>query len=183
MAKSPTTISQQLVPIILTIVPSPIPEPTAPRCASNAPTAIGIPSLRPSLVAHSLHSFPASVSTAYASLYRRSLKSPSFGSSFARKSLAGKPPHSLENIALWPAAQTLRLSVNGFVSPAKTAGNQSQYSTQLKAASKTASSTRKQCKSLLKNHSLEYIPPHLARYSGCSFLASSVISLASAKDV
>ena len=54
-----TTMSQVLVPMILTSTPLLIPEPTAPRCASKAPIATGIPAGRPSLLDHAFVSFPA----------------------------------------------------------------------------------------------------------------------------
>ena len=46
-------MSQVLVPMIFTNLPGAIPEPTPPRCASNAPTATGIPTGRPVRLAHS----------------------------------------------------------------------------------------------------------------------------------
>ena len=42
-----------LVPMILTSVPGAMPAPMAPKCASNAPTATGIPSRKPVRAAHS----------------------------------------------------------------------------------------------------------------------------------
>ncbi len=54
-----TMMSHEDVPIILTSVPVFIPEPTAPRWASNAPTATGIPAGNSSLSAHVVDSFPA----------------------------------------------------------------------------------------------------------------------------
>ena len=54
-----TTISQVLVPMILTRTPLLMPEPTAPKWASNAPIATGIPAFSPSLPAHSPVSRPA----------------------------------------------------------------------------------------------------------------------------
>ena len=45
-------MSQVLVPMILTSVPGATPEPTAPRCASNAPTATGMPAVKPVFFAH-----------------------------------------------------------------------------------------------------------------------------------
>ena len=46
-------MSQVLVPMIFTSVPGATPEPTAPRCASNAPTATGMPAVNPVFFAHS----------------------------------------------------------------------------------------------------------------------------------
>jgi hypothetical protein len=40
------------VPMTLTMSPSATPAPIASQCASNAPTGIGIPALRPSFDAH-----------------------------------------------------------------------------------------------------------------------------------
>ncbi len=40
--------SQVEVPMIFTSVPGVMPEPTAPRCTSNAPTATGMPAFSPS---------------------------------------------------------------------------------------------------------------------------------------
>ena len=42
---------------------------------------------------------------------------------------------------------------------------------------------RRHLRTLLQNHSLEYVPPHLARYCGRIFLASAVISVASTTPV
>ena len=54
-----TIMSQVLVPRIFTSVPSRIPAPTAPMCASNAPAAIAMPGFSPSFFAHSAESRPA----------------------------------------------------------------------------------------------------------------------------
>jgi hypothetical protein len=52
-------MSQVLVPMIFTSVPGAMPQPTAPRCASNAPTATGIPARKPVFFAHAAVSRPA----------------------------------------------------------------------------------------------------------------------------
>ena len=46
-ASGMTIMSQVLVPRILTSVPSRMPAPTAPMCASNAPTAMAMPGFSP----------------------------------------------------------------------------------------------------------------------------------------
>ena len=84
---------------------------------------------------------------------------------------------------MWPAAQTPRTIRSGRVSPASSAGIQSQCSTKLCAAAKTFGAARLQRSALLQNHSEEYVPPHLARYCGRIFRARSVISAASAWPV
>ncbi len=86
-----------------------------------------------------------------------------------RNSLSGSPPHSSQYIALWPAAQTPRTIFSGRVSPASSAGIQSQCSTKLCAAANTFGAARLQRSALLQNHSEEYVPPHLARYCGRDF--------------
>src|ERR1035437_238720 len=54
LSPSGTTImSHVLVPMIFTSVPGAMPDPTPPRCASNAPTATGSPSGNPVRTAHS----------------------------------------------------------------------------------------------------------------------------------
>ena len=53
-------MSQVLVPMIFTSVPGLMPAPTAPMCASNAPTATGMPAGRPTFLATSAVSAPAS---------------------------------------------------------------------------------------------------------------------------
>jgi predicted metalloprotease len=86
-------------------------------------------------------------------------------------------------MALWPAAQRLRFRRRGSEVPVRTPGTKSAHSTQEYAELKTLGSTRRQWKILLQNHSEEYVPPHLARYSGCSRAARAVISAASAWPV
>ncbi len=54
-----TMMSQVLVPMILTRMPGPMPEPTAPAWASNVPTATGSPADRPTRSAISAVSSPA----------------------------------------------------------------------------------------------------------------------------
>ncbi len=59
LSPSGTTImSHVLVPMIFTSVPGAMPDPTPPRCASNAPTATGMPAGRPVRLAHSAVSPP-----------------------------------------------------------------------------------------------------------------------------
>src|ERR1017187_8047928 len=67
--------------------------------------------------------------------------------------------------------------------PVSAAGTKSESSIHECAALNTAGSVRRQRKILLKNHSPEYVPPHLARNSGRIFAASAVISAASATPV
>ncbi len=69
-------------------------------------------------------------------------------------------------IALCPAAQTPIVRSSGDSVPVSIAGIQSAISTHRCAASKTFGRVRRQCRILLKNHSLLYVPPHLARYCG-----------------
>jgi hypothetical protein len=66
-------------------------------------------------------------------------------------------------IALWPAAQTPTVSASGASVPVSIAGIQSAISTHRYAASNTFGRVRRQWSTLLQNHSLEYVPPHLAR--------------------
>src|SRR5258705_13619885 len=65
----------------------------------------------------------------------------------------------------------------------RAAGTRSDNSIHEYAALKTSGAERRQLRILLKNHSLEYVPPHLARYCGRIFIASAVISAASAMPV
>jgi len=60
-----TVMSQVLVPMILTSVPGWMPAPMAPRCASNAPTATGVPTGKPVFFAHSAVNPPALESTGW----------------------------------------------------------------------------------------------------------------------
>src|ERR1035437_7741424 len=86
-------------------------------------------------------------------------------------------------MALWPAAQMPTVSLSGASVSVSIAGIQSAISTQVSAALNTVGATRRQRRILLKNHSLEYVPPHLARYCGRICFANSVISAASATPV
>ena len=116
---------------------------------------MGMPGGRQSRVAQSAESRPAGTSDGTAFSKSRPRRSPRAGSRELRNSASGRPPHSLEYIALWPAAQTLRVIAAGSVFPASTAGTQSANSTQFAAASNTARSTRRQCHTLDQNHSEE----------------------------
>ena len=58
-------------------------------------------------------------------------------------------------MALCPAAHTPMLSLSGASVPVSMAGIQSAISTHEWAASKTSGLVRRQCRILLKNHSLE----------------------------
>src|SRR5580698_10139358 len=71
------------------------------------------------------------------------------------------------------------VNLSGASVPVSSAGTKSDNSIQECAASKTSGAARRHFKILLKNHSLEYVPPHLARYCGRIFGASAVISAAS----
>ena len=84
-----TIRSQVLVPMIFTSVPSPIPEPIAPRCTSKAPTATGIPALSPSFRAHSSVSVPAASETLCTSPGSVAPIRTSSGSSAERNSSSG----------------------------------------------------------------------------------------------
>src|SRR5450432_223398 len=83
-------------------------------------------------------------------------------------------------MALWPAAQMPTVSLSGASVPVSAAGIQSAISTHRCAASNTFGAVRRQWRILLKNHSLEYVPPHFARYCGRIARALVVISAASA---
>ena len=81
--------SQVDVPMILTSVPSRIPEPTAPRCASNAPTATGIPAGSPSRAAQSAVRRPAGSAAVYTHSGSVRRTRTSRGSSAARNASSG----------------------------------------------------------------------------------------------
>src|ERR1700722_11962946 len=87
-----TAISQVLVPMILTSVPGAMPAPTAPRCASNAPTATGIPLLKPVRVDQSPVNSPATVLMSRALAQSRDRNAPILGESCERNSASGYPP-------------------------------------------------------------------------------------------
>ena len=84
-----TAMSQVLVPMIFTSAPGATPEPTAPRCASNAPTATGIPARKPVFFAHAAVKPPTAESIARTRGQRRSRNAPSLGSSCDRNSASG----------------------------------------------------------------------------------------------
>ncbi len=66
-ASGSTAQSQVEVPMILTSVPVRTPAPIAPRCASKAPIAMGMPWRSRSVAAHSAPSAPAGRSSVWAS--------------------------------------------------------------------------------------------------------------------
>jgi len=150
-----TAMSQLDVPRIFTIVPGAVPDPTAPRWASNAPPATGIPWGNSSRAAHSAVRPPtvSAIVTAADGRVRRTRTSA--GSTAARNSSSGYPPHDGWNIALWPAAQMQRAKRSVAVRPVSTAGIQSAHSTHVWAASKTSGASRRQRRTLDQNHSEE----------------------------
>ena len=75
--------------MIFTSVPGAMPDPTPPRCASNAPTATGNPSGNPVRAAHSNVSPPTARSIVCAFGRSRDRSSPSFGSSCERNPASG----------------------------------------------------------------------------------------------
>jgi len=84
-----TIMSQVLVPMIFTSVPGAMPDPTPPRCASNAPTATGKPAGNPVRLAH-FRRQPRHRPVMLDAVGRnRDRSSPSFGSSCARNSASG----------------------------------------------------------------------------------------------
>ena len=77
-------MSQVLVPITFSKRLRPMPPPTAPMCASNAPTATIVSRGRPSFAAHSGESVPNGVSDVKVSLPNVFFSAGSRGFSFAR---------------------------------------------------------------------------------------------------
>ncbi|OPZ04193.1 MAG: hypothetical protein BWZ08_02751 [candidate division BRC1 bacterium ADurb.BinA292] len=150
-----TIMSHVDVPMILTSTPGSIPEPTAPRCASNAPIATGVPAGSPSRIAHSAVSPPAACETFAARSGSVARTRASSGSSALRNSASGYPPHPGLNIALCPAAQIPRCSLLGCSVPVSTAGIQSVCSAHVWAAANTRGATRLQCSSFDQYHSDE----------------------------
>ena len=152
-------MSQVEVPRILATVPGRTPPPTAPKCASQPPTATVMPAGSPSRRAHSAVSTPALWSEVEDSSYRRSRMVASRGSRRPRKSASGRPPQVACHIALWPAAARPRRSSRGAVVPVSRPGIQSQCSVHDQAAAATSGSARSTCSALAQNHSEEYTPP------------------------
>ena len=75
-------ISQVLVPMIFTSVPGATPDPTAPRCASKAPTATGIPAGKPVFFAQAGVSVPTAWSIEWTRGVNRVHVGPLWGSPF-----------------------------------------------------------------------------------------------------
>jgi len=82
-------MSQVLVPMIFTSVPGATPEPTAPRCASNAPTATGILAVKPVFFDHAAVSPPTDLSIEKTRGVRRERNSASFGFNLERNGASG----------------------------------------------------------------------------------------------
>ena len=150
-----TMMSQVEVPMIFNSVALRMPAPTAPMCASNAPTATAAPAFRPSRAAHSSVSVPAAASDVQVSLNSRSFSPLRSGSSLTKNASSGRPPHASCHIALCPAAHRLRFIVSGSVLPVSSAGIQSQCSTHENAASRMLASSRSTCRIFAQNHSDE----------------------------
>jgi hypothetical protein len=68
---------------------APIPPPTAPMCASKAPTETTTSVDSPSFFAHAAESFPKGSSAVKVSAPKLALSAGSLGCSFARKASAG----------------------------------------------------------------------------------------------
>lgn len=149
-------MSQVEVPITLTSVLARAPAPTAPMWQSNAPPPMTTSVERPSRSAHSALRRPTGTSAVWLAVKSGLSRSrTSSGSSAARNSADGRPPHSGCQSDLCPAAQRPRGNCAGALQPASSAGTQSHSSTQLLAASRTAASARLTCRILAQNHSLE----------------------------
>ena len=150
-----TRMSQVEVPMIFTRVLSVIPPPTAPMWASNAPTATVVPGSRPSRLAHSSVSPPALRSDVCVSVKRRWRRPFRRGSILRRNASGGRPSQSECHIALCPAAHLLLFMARGSTAPVRSAGIQSQCSTQEYAAARTFPSSRMTCRIFDQNHSEE----------------------------
>ena len=148
-------MSQVDVPMIRTSAPGLISAPTAPMCASKAPTATATLVVSPSFSAHSGVRLPTFISLEQVSVNRRLRNPVKTGSSAVKNSSEGKPPHSSSHMALCPEAQRLRYICSGVVTPVSKAGIQSQCSTMEYAASRTFSSARSTCNAFAQNHSDE----------------------------
>ena len=117
------------VPTTLTTSPSRQPAPMASQWASNAPTGMGMPARRPSLVGPLCgERWPARWSEVRYSPPSFSRMPSKSGSSLERKDCGGRPPHLGFHIHLWPMAQTLRLTLAGSVTPHSVAATMSQCS-------------------------------------------------------
>ena len=86
-------MSQVLVPMIFTSVPGLMPAPTAPRWASSAPTATGMPPGRPTRLATSVVKNPATRSDGSAGEQNVSAMRASSGSRLFKNAFFGSPPH------------------------------------------------------------------------------------------
>src|SRR5437764_74772 len=117
-----TSTSHVLVPITLTSRCGRMPAPTAPTCASNAPTATTVSRGRPSRAAHSRESVPKGVSVVNVSRPKLAFSAGKRGWSRARNSSAGYPPKSACHMALWPAAHRLRRIADSSSQPVSQAG-------------------------------------------------------------
>ena len=82
-------MSQVLVPITFTSRCGRMPAPTAPTCASKAPTATTVSRGKPSLAAHSRESLPNGVSLVNVSRPKVAFSAGRRGCSLARNSSAG----------------------------------------------------------------------------------------------
>src|SRR3954469_1823971 len=142
-----------------------------------------MPPRSPNMRAHASLSPPAGRPGGNASSYSRSRTSASFGSSRARNAFGGRPPHTFEYIALWPAAQTQRTIFFESPTPLSTAGMKSASSAHVAVASKTSGATFRQCQIFDHHHSDEYVPPIGDSSSGAWAFAVSVIAAASAAEV
>src|SRR5690606_12718279 len=125
-----TSMSQVDVPITLLRWYGSICPPTAPMCASKAPTPTTTSVVSPSRCAHSSEGLPAAWSDVYVSRNSREVNPLRSGSSDEKKSSGGSPPNSSAHSALWPAAHTPRFILWTSLPPVNTNGIQSQCSTQ-----------------------------------------------------
>src|SRR5207302_2230164 len=114
------------VPTTLTTSPSLQPAPIASQCASNAPTGIGMPALRPISAAHFSESVPATESEARYSPPIFSRIPSSSGSTLDRNACGGSPPHFGFHIHLSFIAQILRFAFAASVTPVNVAATMSQ---------------------------------------------------------
>src|SRR5664279_1451281 len=98
--RSDDDVTHVEVPILFTSVPGAAPPPTAPICASYAPTQTITDSESPSFCAHSGVSVPAGTSVVQVSVPSESRMSESFGSSLSKNLRGGYPPHSARHMIL-----------------------------------------------------------------------------------
>ena len=143
------------VPTTLTTSLSLQPAPIASQCASNAPTGIGMPALRPISAAHFSESVPATESEARYSPPIFSRIPSSSGSTLDRNACGGSPPHFGFHIHLSFIAQILRFTFAGSVTPVNVAATMSQCSSAVANRSRFSGLCRSQCSSLAKPHSCE----------------------------